>query len=235
MKWCRICFTLLALWLLSACTLPFPATPTAPPAIETPPAVISATETSAPVPSATASAPPATKAVKPAGVQTTIPSATVTLTASPTPSATPTPRFALQPGSPLGIANFVQPEAGCAWMGVGGQALDVTGLPVSSLVVEVGGSLQGVDVIHLALTGSNPTLGPGGFVIQLGTQPVASQESVWLQIKNLAGIAQTEKIYFPTFAECERNFILINFSELTASIVPRVFLPSILRNTPQPP
>src|SRR5687768_15174933 len=31
-------------------------------------------------------------------------------------------RYIVQSGTPLGITNFLHPEAGCSWLGVGGQA-----------------------------------------------------------------------------------------------------------------
>jgi len=209
-----------------------PAQPALPPTGEVTPLFETQEQSLAPTPIV----PPATKVAsetpEPVALVVATATSTPTRTALPTPSATPTPRFALQPGTPLGIANFVQPEAGCNWTGIGGQALDFSGLPVPSLVIEVGGTLLGTNVFHLALSGSNPTLGPGGFVIQLATQAIASDNSLWIQLKNLAGIAQSERVYFSTFADCEHNFILVNFSELTASISPRIYLPSILRNTP---
>lgn len=137
--------------------------------------------------------------------------------------------FRLQAGSPVALANFVAPEAGCNWLGVGGQAFDLNGGPVTMLVVEVGGRLDGSDVFHLALTGSSTVLGPGGFVIPLADHGIDSSGALWIILYNLAGEALTGRIYFPTYADCTKNFILINFSETVASDVPSIRLPLILK------
>jgi hypothetical protein len=41
------------------------------------------------------------------------------------------PPYRLQAGTPRFMANFIQPEAGCNWMGVGGQAFNLGGQPVT--------------------------------------------------------------------------------------------------------
>jgi hypothetical protein len=154
----------------------------------------------------------------------------------PNPTATPIPgpRFVLQAGTPLGISNFVSPEVGCAWMGVGGQVFDFSGNAVSSLVVEAGGELLETTVSKLSMSGSTSAFGPGGYVVQLGEQPVASDGTVWIRLLDLGGAPLTEKIYITTYSDCERNLVLLNFAEVGAQLQPRVFLPSILSSTPIP-
>jgi len=139
------------------------------------------------------------------------------------------PRFRLQTGSLVALANFVVPEAGCNWLGVGGQAFDLNGNPLTMLVVEVGGRLAGSDVFHLALTGSSTVLGPGGFVIPLADHAIDSSGELWIILYDLAGTALTSKIYFPTYADCTKNFILINFSERSATDEHQMLLPWIRR------
>ena len=135
--------------------------------------------------------------------------------------------FRVQTGSLVALANFVAPEAGCNWLGVGGQVFDLNGTPITMLVVEVGGRLEGSDVFHLALTGSASVLGPGGFVITLADHGIDSSGALWIILYDLAGIPLTSKIYFPTYADCTKNFILINFSESIPSDVPPINLPLI--------
>jgi hypothetical protein len=145
------------------------------------------------------------------------------------PSLSPTEQmpYRLQPGTPRAIANFIQPDAGCNWMGVGGQAFDIHGQPVTFLVVEVGGTLAGADVFHLELTGNQTKLGPGGYLVTLSNRPIASSGSLWILLYDLAGQPLSNKIYFSTSQECDSNFILINFVEANPNLIPRMYFPII--------
>jgi len=144
-------------------------------------------------------------------------------------TTTTTTRYFLQIGSPVAMANFIAPEAGCNWLGVGGQAFDIHGNPVTNLVVEVGGTLEGREVFHLALTGNSPNLGIGGFAINLANHAVASSGTLWILLYDLTGEPLTSKIGFSTYADCTKNFILVNFVERNADFVDRVKLPLILK------
>jgi len=134
-----------------------------------------------------------------------------------------------QVGSPVAMANFIAPEAGCNWLGVGGQAFDIHGNPVTNLVVEVGGTLEGSEVFHLAITGSSTNLGSGGFLINLANHTVASNGTLWILLYNLAGEPLTTKIAFNTYADCTKNFTLVNFVEVSADYIERVKLPLIMK------
>ncbi len=139
------------------------------------------------------------------------------------------PSYRPQPGTPVAMANFVQPASGCNWMGIGGQAFNLSGQPVSKLVVEVGGTLAGSDVFHLELTGNEPSLGPAGFLVTLSDRAIATSASLWILLYDLAGQPLTNKIYFSTYQDCTRNFIMINFIEVNPNIVPQIRLPVIIR------
>jgi len=139
------------------------------------------------------------------------------------------PPYRPQPGTPVAMANFIQPAAGCNWMGIGGQAFNLSGQPVNMLVVEVGGTLSGSDVFHLELTGNEPNLGPAGFLVTLSDHTIASSASLWILLYDLAGQPLTNKIFFSTYQDCTRNFILVNFVEVNANLVPQIRLPVIMR------
>lgn len=149
--------------------------------------------------------------------------------ATPTVAPTPPARFVLQAGTPLGTTNFAQPGRGCNWMGIGGQVFGLEGLPVTDLVIEVGGTLGGSDVSQLAVTGGTAAFGPGGYLVELAEQPIASEETLWLQLYDSAGEAQSTKITISTYAECERNLVLVNFSDREARADKKVSLPLILK------
>ena len=140
-------------------------------------------------------------------------------TETPPPSDTPIPTadlgsgttFKLQDGSPNYEANPFHPEAGCNWLGVGGEILDSAGDPVTGVLVEASGNLQGEEIYRLALSGAAPDYGVGGYEIALNDSPVESDGEVWIQLLDQANLPLTEKIYLQTYDSCDSNLIRINF------------------------
>jgi hypothetical protein len=141
-----------------------------------------------------------------------------------TPSATAEPTeppegypFRLQEGSPIAIANISHPELGCDWMGVAGQVFDLSGGPVTGLLIRLGGSLAGANIPRemLSLTGAALNYGRIGYYeFSLADSPIASQQTVWVQLVNQEYTPLSEKIYFDTFENCEKNLIIINFKQV---------------------
>ena len=122
--------------------------------------------------------------------------------------------------------NFTHPEAGCNWLGVGGQVFNVQNEPVPSLVMLVEGEFDSEEVRFLSLTGVAPIYGPGGYEIVLADQPVVSTGTLRIQVFDLAGTPLSESIAFNTFANCEMNLIIINFvDELPTPGALRYYLP----------
>jgi hypothetical protein len=146
---------------------------------------------------------------------TDTPTATVAVE---TPQATLTPggmSFVLQQGSPKAISNIYDLSAGCDWMGVGGQALDMTGAPVVGLIVQLGGTLEGKSFDNvISMTGTALQLGPGGFIFQLADQPIASQGTLWVQLLDQQLLPLSDKIIFDTYADCGQNLIVIQFKQV---------------------
>ncbi len=121
--------------------------------------------------------------------------------------------YVVQPGTPVGIQNFVLPEAGCNWAGVGGQVFDQTGSPVSGLIIKINGTVEGNSVLVYAVTGSSLQLGPGGFDVYLSDHPVATQSLLTLQLLDVTGAPLTGPIPLETFANCSQNLLLVNLVE----------------------
>ena len=146
-------------------------------------------------------------------------------TAPPQPSDTPHPdtspiptadlesgtTFQLQEGSPKYEANMYHPEAGCDWLGVGGEILDSDGEPVPGVLIEAKGSLGGVEVSRLTLSGSAPDYGVAGYELPLINSSIESDSEVWIQLLDQANLPLSEKIYLRTFDSCDSNLIRINF------------------------
>lgn len=225
---------ILASSLLAGCILPYsiqiqltpePATPA--PATETGrlPGASPTAEPSARPAATQAEAPAATQAEAPAASPaiTPIPTQAATATTSPGVEAAAQPtapvvRYALQPGSPGWLPNFTHPEVGCNWMGVAGQVFDSKQNPVSALVVEVGGALNGADLIRLSLTGIAPMYGPGGYEVVLANQAAETRGQLWIQVLDLVGRPLSDRYSFDTYADCNRNLVLINFVQSAAQV-----------------
>ena len=122
-----------------------------------------------------------------------------------------TPIYVVQPGTPAKLANFLQPLAGCNWTGVAGQVFDTNDLPVTGLIIEVGGKLEGSDILRLTLSGGSPALGPGGFEVPLTDHVVASTQELYIQLFDLDGNPLSNQFFFDTYPNCEENLVLINF------------------------
>ena len=98
-------------------------------------------------------------------------------------------------------------------MGLGGQVFALNGAPLKFLTVHLGGTLGGGTLDVLTLTGTAPQYGEGGYEFTLADSVIASNDSVWVELLDQGGLPLSDKIYFDTYADCERNQILINFQQ----------------------
>lgn len=157
----------------------------------------------------------------PTSTITILPAATETLK----PSATPTPEFpyTFQLGAPLEMPNIFRSEEGCLWQGVAGQVFGADDEPVQGLVVEVGGSLGSQSILGLSLTGGAPIYGEGGYEIKLADEPIATENSLWIVVKDLQDNQLSQKYFFDTHVDCDKNLILINFTEKSRSVTDYYF------------
>ncbi len=124
--------------------------------------------------------------------------------------------FDIQQGSPSAIpaAQFHQ-DASCNWMGVAGQATSLNGEAVRGLFVQLGGSLPGVDrVDNLVMTRLATQYGYGGFEITVADQLIASQGSLWIQLLDQQNLPLSDRIYFDTYNDCQKNLIVIYFNQV---------------------
>jgi len=124
----------------------------------------------------------------------------------------------VQSGTPVAIQNFIQPEAGCNWFGVGGQVFNQEGTPVSGLIVKISGMLEGNQVLIYGITGSSIQLGSGGFDVFLANHPINSESNLYLQLFDTVGASLSFPIKLVTNSNCAQNFLLINLIETTLDI-----------------
>ncbi len=124
--------------------------------------------------------------------------------------------FQLQQGSPAAIAGVeFHPETGCNWLGVAGQATSLNGESVRGLFVQLGGSMPDVKSMdNLVMTGLAPQYGLGGFEFTLADKLVASEGSLWIQLLDQQNLPLSDRIYFNTFDDCQKNLIIIYFNQV---------------------
>jgi hypothetical protein len=156
---------------------------------------------------------------------TETPRPTFTALASPTffslipPTATPKPTST--PEAPFGatvnaIESIIIPHlqaSACNWLGVGGTVEDSNNSPIVGMVVRVVGTLNGKSVNLTTVSGVSPDYGKSGFEFQLGTVPVSSNDSLYLQLLDQAGLPLSDNIYIDTFNDCKKNLILVRFKK----------------------
>lgn len=153
----------------------------------------------------------------PAPTFTVAPTDTVVPTDTPTPEPTltpvPLPPFALQPGNPVRLPNIANDD-GCDWMGVGGQVFNLENQPISNLGVHLEGTLAEEAITLDSVTGSAPDIGPSGYVFNLATEPIASEESLWVQLDDGTGKPLSDQVFITTSTDCNENFVMVNFRQV---------------------
>jgi len=158
--------------------------------------------------------------------QTEIPTSTSTATCTPTPTATmlTTPATPTTSPSPIGMpfaatvdyvaSTTYHPDAGCNWMGVAGQVVDKNNSPILYLTIHLGGQVGDQMVDYLGLSGTAPTYGQGGFEFVLSNKPIASTQTLWIQLLDQQNMPFSDKIYLDTFEDCAKNLIMVRFKKV---------------------
>jgi hypothetical protein len=143
--------------------------------------------------------------VPPTETPTALPT-TVTLTPTPFP-------FGLQAGSIAATTSWFH---GCDWMGVGGHVLDTDNSPLTGYAIQLGGELDGVPQNMELLSGSaSEILGESGYIFDLASHPIASEETLWMQLVDASSeLPLSEKIWLTTYDVCSKNFLLVNWRRL---------------------
>jgi hypothetical protein len=117
-------------------------------------------------------------------------------------------------GTPAVIAgDVIHPGEGCK-LWVAGQTYSLNGEPQTGMIVQLGGTLERENVYLLGLTGTVLQYGPAGYEFVLAEQAVDSKDTVWIQLYDQESKPLTGRIYFQTYADCEKNLILINFKQV---------------------
>jgi hypothetical protein len=149
---------------------------------------------------------------------TRTPTPTATNTPTPTPTDTPegpTPtssptrsqfRFTRSDISPIYVENFAN-QAGCQWMGIAGEVLDLNRNPVPTGMFRVHVWGSGID--ERPLVGGAPSYSPSGWEQFLHNEPVIRDYNVQLETVNGTAVSQVYTVR--TRAACNQNLVLFHF------------------------
>jgi len=135
---------------------------------------------------------------------------------SKTPTLTPTPKAPFSAASVNAIESLLIPHllnASCSWQGVGGTVDDQNSSPIIGIVVRLAGKLDGKTVELTTVSGVSPEYGKSGFEFVLGDIPVDSRDTLYVQLLDQAGLPLSDRIYFDTFSDCDRNLVLVRFKK----------------------
>lgn len=155
---------------------------------------------------------------------------TITLQPSATPlSLTPpskTPKPTRTPTAPFSATvNVLQSDItiphlqsfGCNWQGVGGSVVDMNNSDVIGLAVRLVGTLNGKSINLTTVSGVSPDYGRSGFEFMLGTVPVRSNGTLYLQLLDTsgvqAGLPLSDNVYIDTFNDCKKNLVLVRYKK----------------------
>jgi hypothetical protein len=166
---------------------------------------------------------PATWTPAAVAVETTQPAPTSTTSAVDTqvpPTFAPTTAdgvypFALE-SNPIAMAGTVfHTDGSCNWQGVAGRVVDLQGRPVIGMRVQLKGLYNGKSVELTTLTGgASAWYGESGFEFVLGEKPIASTQSLAIQLNDQSFLPISAQVVFDTYATCDKNLILINFKQV---------------------
>lgn len=150
---------------------------------------------------------------------------TITLQPSPTSFSlvppTKTPKASPTPSAPFSatinaIASTIIPhlaDQACNWQGVGGTVDDSNSSPIVGMVVRLVGTLNGQPINLTTVSGVSPDYGKSGFEFVLGTTPVASNNTLYVQLLDQAGLPLANNVYITTYKDCGKNLILVRFKK----------------------
>ena len=143
---------------------------------------------------------------------TSTPTSTNTPTATPFgPTLTPSPtrsqyEFTKSDVSPLYLQNYAN-GAGCDWMGLAGEVLDLNRRPVITGAYRVHVWGNGID--ERAMVGGAPAYSPSGWEQFVNNSPNTATYSV--QLETVSGTAVSQVYSIQTRDSCNQNLIRVDF------------------------
>jgi len=146
----------------------------------------------------------------------------ITPSITPTPAISPTEPTTTITATPMPVSAKItymastdfHPDKNCAWFGIAGKVLGIDGTPLQFETVLLGGSLNGQNIQTTPkLSGANLAYGSSGFEFVLGDHPIASTQTLWIQLFDNTGKPLTNMIFFDTYTDCTQNLVMVAFTK----------------------
>jgi hypothetical protein len=105
------------------------------------------------------------------------------------------------------------PDKNCEWLGVAGKVLGTDAKPLQFQEIQLGGTLDGKTVSLFTLSGTASGYGQSGFELVLSDHPIASTQTLWIQLLDNTAKPLTNRIYFDTYSGCTQNLVMVVFTK----------------------
>jgi hypothetical protein len=89
--------------------------------------------------------------------------------------------------------------------------VDANNSPVIGTVVVLRGTLDGSTIEQQTVSGINKEYGPSGFEFVLGTAPVASNDTLYVQMVDQQNIPLSDPVQIDTSTDCSKNLVMVRF------------------------
>ena len=129
------------------------------------------------------------------------------------PTPTATPKAAFSATTQQVESTVIHPELACNWAGIGGTVVDTKGSPMIGMVVVLRGTLDGKSIEQQTLTGINKEYGPSGYEFVLGSAPVQTKDTLYVQLVDMQNSPLSDKITVNTSSDCAKNLVLVRFKK----------------------
>jgi hypothetical protein len=123
----------------------------------------------------------------------------------------PTPRAPFGGSFTQVESTVIHPELACNWAGIGGTVVDANNSPVIGTVVVLRGTLSGNTIEQQTVSGINKEYGPSGFEFVIGTAPVASNDTLIVQLVDQQNIPLSDPVTVDTSSDCSKNLVMVRF------------------------
>jgi len=130
-----------------------------------------------------------------------------------TPKPTSTPKAPFSATTQQVESTVIHPDLACNWAGIGGTVVDSNGSHIVGMVVVLRGTLDGKTVEQPTVTGINKEYGQSGFEFVIGSAPVETKGTLYVQLVDLQNIPLSDKVYVNTSSDCTKNLVLVRFKK----------------------
>jgi hypothetical protein len=145
----------------------------------------------------------------------------VTLSTTPTTTVTPAGGTPAITSTPLPVSLDItylastayRPDMNCEWLGIAGKVLGTDGKPLLYQEIQLGGTLDGKPKSLFTLSGSAQAYGPSGFELVLSDHPIASTQTLWIQLLDNTAKPLTNRIYIDTYTGCTQNLVMVVYTK----------------------